>query len=99
MALPVSSCVAHHTTSQGCHPEERPYRLSEEIERTGHSLALSNGAMRSAGADGELIRRSDAAAAAMRKRLGFSEADLQLMFRHLQKCRHPVTRMTRFGPV
>jgi hypothetical protein len=47
---------------------------TEEIERSGRSPALSNGAMRSAGADGELIRRSDAVAA-MRKRPGFSEAD------------------------
>jgi hypothetical protein len=36
-----------------------------------------------------LFEEADATADAMRKRPGFSEADLRLMFRHLQKRWHP----------
>jgi hypothetical protein len=38
---------------------------------------------------GSLFEEADVAADAMRKRPGFSEADLQLMFRRLQKHWHP----------
>jgi hypothetical protein len=40
-----------------------------------------------------LFEEADRAAEVLRKRPGFSEADLQLMFRHLQKRWHPAAAM------